>query len=74
MKTLKERGVKYISLTTGEGRPAAVKSYLNAGFLPVEYAEGMEERWLAVMDKYGIDSLQLLNEDTTPLKMLYRKK
>ena len=74
MKTLKERGAPYVSLTTGEGRPAAVKSYLNAGFLPVEYAEGMEERWLAVMDKFGIDELQLLNEDAAPLKMLYRKK
>ena len=70
-KTLKERGVKIIALTTGEGRPAAVKSYLTAGFLPVEYDEGMEERWRAVLKKYCIDSIQMVNEDGTPYKIIY---
>ncbi len=74
IKSLLERNVDFISLTTSEGRPAALKSYLTAGFLPVEYAEGMEERWLKVMEKYGIDELQLLNEDATPLKILKIKK
>ena len=70
--TLKERGVRYVSLTTGEGRPAAVKSYLTAGFLPVEYAEGMMERWEKVLEKYGIDHVQMLCEDASPYKVIYR--
>lgn len=73
-KTLRDRGADYISLTTGEARKAAVKAYLTAGFLPVEYAEGMVSRWEAVLETYGIDSVQMLNEDATPFKMIYRKK
>lgn len=72
-KTLRDRGVKYVSLTTGEGRPAAVKAYLTAGFLPVEYAEGMVDRWENVLEKYNIDSIQMLNEDASPYKIIYRK-
>ena len=72
-KTLKERGVPFVSLTTGEGRPWAVKSYLTAGFLPVEYDEGMVERWLKVMDTFGIDELQMLDEEARPFTVLRRK-
>ena len=71
-KTLLDRGVRYVSLTTGEGRPAAVKAYLTAGFLPVEYAEGMVDRWEKLLDKYQIDSIQMLNEDASPYKIIYR--
>ncbi len=74
LKTLFDRGVKYISLTTGEGRVAAVKSYLNAGFLPVEYAEGMQDRWEAVLKTYGIPSIQMLDEDANPYKIIYAAK
>lgn len=73
MATLKERGTEYVSLTTGEGRPAAVKCYLTAGFLPVEYDEGMVERWENVLKTYNIDSIQMLNEDATPFKTIYKK-
>lgn len=70
IKTLKERGVPFISLTTSEGRISAVKSYLSAGFLPVEYAEGMVERWEKVLDMFGMESIQILNEDATPFKII----
>ena len=70
-KTLKAKGVRFISLTTGEGRKAALKSYLTAGFLPVEYDEGMQERWENVLAMYDMDSIQMLNEDGTPYKMIY---
>lgn len=73
-KTLRERGAKIVSLTTGEGRPAAVKSYLTAGFLPVEYDEGMVERWEKVLATFGIDSVQMLNEDGSKFKIIYAKK
>ena len=63
-----------VSLTTGEARVAAVKSYLSAGFLPVEYAEGMVDRWEKVLAAYNIDRIQMLNEDGTPYKIIYAAK
>lgn len=71
-KTLKERGAPFVSLTTNEWRVSAVKSYLTAGFLPVEYDEGMQERWEKVLDTYGIEKIQMVNEDGTPYKIIYR--
>ena len=71
--SLASRGVPYALLTTDEWRKAAVRSYLSAGFLPVEYAEGMQDRWEAVLEEYGVDSVQMLYEDATPYKTVYRK-
>lgn len=71
-KDLRARGVKIVELTTGEGRPAAVKSYLQAGFLPVEYDEGMPERWEAFLEKAGIDSVKMVREDGSFFRTLYR--
>lgn len=71
-KTLKERGVPYVSLTTGEGRPAAVKSYLTAGFLPVEYAEGMVKRWEDVLEKFDIESVEMVDENGNPMPTVLR--
>ena len=48
-------------------------SLLSAGFLPVEYAEGMVDRWEKVLAAYGIDRIQMLNEDGTPFKVIYRQ-
>ena len=73
LKHLKAKGVKYALLTTDEWRKAAVKGYLTAGFLPVEYNVGMELRWRAVLEEYGIDSVQMLYEDASPYKTVYRK-
>lgn len=72
IKTLLERKVKFIALTTGEGRPAAVRSYLSAGFQPVEYDYRMEDRWRAFMRKYGIESLDMLYDDGTPYKTILK--
>ncbi len=71
-KKMDAANVKYTVLTTDEWRKGAVKSYLNGGYLPVEYDTGMEERWAAVLEEYGIDSVQMLNEDATPYKIIYR--
>lgn len=73
-KALRARGVRFVSLTTGESRPAALRAYLRAGFLPVEYDYRMEQRWQAVMEKFGIDRLQMLYEDGTPFRLLERGK
>lgn len=70
MKTLKEQDCRFVSLTTRENRPYAVRAYLKAGFLPVEYAEGMEKRWLKVMETNGIAQLPLLDENGKLLKVL----
>ena len=72
LKHLLPKGVDYIVLTTDEWRVAAVKSYLSSGFLPVEYNEGMTDRWLAEMELYGIDRLTMLSEDCKYLKTLTR--
>ena len=74
IKTLLDRNVRFISLTTGEGRPAAVRSYLKAGFQPVEYDYRMQSRWEAFMQKYGIPTLDMLYEDGTPYKTLYNDR
>lgn len=71
IRLLMDRGARYIYLVTMEWREGAVKSYLNAGFLPVEYDDGMPERWQAVIEKYGIDSVNMLNEDGTFYKTLH---
>lgn len=67
---LAPKNVNYIHLTTDEWRKGAVKSYLSGGFLPVEYDEGMEERWKAVIKDYEIESVQMLNDDATPYKII----
>lgn len=65
-------GVAYGHLTTDDFRPAAVKGYLNAGFLPVDYDGDMQQRWSDMLELLHIDSVQMLNDDATPLKVLYR--
>ena len=74
LKKTKERGVKILELTTGEGRPAAVRSYLAAGFQPVEYDYRMQERWEAFMRDWKIPTLDMLYEDGTPYKTIYADK
>jgi len=60
---LYDDGCDYAFLTTDEWRKAAVKSYLSYGFQPVEYDEGMYDRWVAVMKEYGIKELEMLKEE-----------
>ncbi len=73
LTTLKARGVRFVSLTTGEGRPAAIKSYLAAGFRPVQYDVDMEDRWQAVMEDFGIDELPMYYEDGSFYKTIRRR-
>ena len=73
ISVLTQRGVPYMMLTTDEYRVSAVKSYLTAGFLPVEYDVGMQDRWEQILETYGIDSVQMLYEDATPFRVIYRR-
>ena len=72
IKKLAPQGVDYIFLTTDEWRKGAVKSYLSSGFVPVEYDEGMQKRWEAVITEYGVDNVNMVNEDCTPYKTIYK--
>ncbi len=65
---------RYIHLTTDDWRKPAVKGYISGGFLPVLYDEWMERRWQSLVNEFGIESLQMLNDDTTPYKVLSKKK
>lgn len=49
---IESRGVRFTVLTTDDFRLAAIKTYLDAGFLPVIYFDSesnMEERWNEVI-------------------------
>lgn len=63
VKKLAAQGVDYIYLTTDEWRKGAVKSYLTAGFVPVEYDEDMKARWEWMLCELGVDSVDMVNED-----------
>ncbi|MBQ2750508.1 MAG: GNAT family N-acetyltransferase [Clostridia bacterium] len=73
LKHLSEKGVKHIALTTDEWRVSAVKSYLTAGFRPVEYDLGMQDRWEAMLETLKVDSVEMLYDDATPYHTIYRK-
>ena len=69
---IKDSGVPYVLLTTDEWRENAVRSYLKAGFKPVQYGLGMEDRWQAMLETLGIDSAEMVYDDATPYKTVYR--
>ena len=64
--------VPYSYLTTDEWRVAAVKSYLTAGFLPVDYDAGMPERWEKILETYGIGSIPMLTNGAKPYRTVRR--
>jgi len=72
-KKMKDEGVPLAYLTTDEFRVSAIKCYLDAGFLPVEYSSGMQERWESLLETLGVESVQMLCQDATPYKVIHRK-
>lgn len=63
VKKLAAQGADFICLTTDEWRKGAVKSYLTAGFIPVEYDTGMKERWEWMLAELEVDSVDMVYED-----------
>ncbi len=63
VKKLAQQDADYIYLTTDEWRKGAVKSYLTAGFIPVEYDEGMKARWEWMLAELEVDSVDMVYED-----------
>lgn len=72
VKKLAAQGADYIYLTTDEWRIGAVKSYLTAGFVPVEYDKGMKERWEWVLSELGVDSVDMVNEDCSFCRTVHK--
>ena len=64
--------VRFVKLTTDEWRENAVRSYLNAGFKPVQYGLGMEDRWQAMLETLNIDSFEMVYDDGEAYKTVYR--
>ena len=73
LKHLSQYDLDYVSLTTDEWRKSAITGYINAGFRPVEYDIGMEERWEAVLEERNIDSIDMYYEDGSFYKTIVRK-
>lgn len=65
------RGCVKAYLTTDEFRVPAVKSYLNAGFLPVEYDVEMEQRWSGLLRFLDRPNVPMVDEDGNVLRVLY---
>lgn len=63
----------YIELITQEWRKSAVRSYLRAGFYPVQYGLGMQERWEKVLEENQIESVDMVYEDCTLYQKIYKK-
>ena len=65
------RGCVKAYLTTDEYRVPAIKSYLNAGFLPVEYDVEMEQRWGGLLRFLDRPNVPMVDEDGNVLRILY---
>lgn len=67
LQKLIEIGKDKIFLLTGDTRLAALKTYIGAGFLPVNYIDenglDMIERWQGVVNNLRIESLTLLDNE-----------
>lgn len=72
VKKLAKQNVKYIYLTTDEWRKGAIKGYINAGFKPVEYDLSMTQRWESVLADFGIDSIDMVDENGEYFKTLHK--
>ena len=73
-KKMKDEGVPLAYLTTDEHRASAVKSYLDAGFLPVEYSYGMQDRWETILEQFNIDSAKVNVVDRGALDCVIRAR
>ena len=65
-----ECGATHAYLTTDEFRVPAVKSYLTAGFCPVNWDTDMEARWLGMLYFLEVTDVPFVEEDGTFIKLL----
>ncbi len=57
-------------LTTDDWRIPAIVGYLKGGFQPVEYDEGMFDRWKKICDELGMHGVEMLTEHGEPTGIL----
>ena len=62
-KHLYDNGIEMATLTTDDYRIPACKSYLRAGWVPVNHDTDMVIRWTRIMKKFGLEELQLYKEN-----------
>ena len=53
-------------LTTDDWRIPAIVGYLKGGFQPVEYDEGMVERWTKICNDLNMHGIEMLTEQGEP--------
>ena len=65
LEIIEERGVDFTILTTDDWRLPAIKTYLDAKFVPVIYDEKDEqrERWAEVLKNLNYGDVEYLEED-----------
>ena len=66
-----QRGCVKAYLTTDEFRVPAIKSYLSAGFLPVEYDVEMEQRWGGLLRFLERPNVPMVDENGDFVQTLY---
>lgn len=71
LKRLAEYNCEYVYLTTDDFRKPAIKSYLRAGFLPVDYDDDMTARWQTIIDELRIPQVDMLRDDKSYARTLY---
>ena len=75
LQKLIDMGKEKIFLLTGEARHAALRTYIGAGFLPVNYIDDegkdMIARWQSVVNALKLESLVLLDDDGKPMMTLH---
>jgi len=72
LRRLCEYDCAWVYLTTDDYRKPAIKSYLRAGFLPVDYDDDMPGRWQAIIDELQIPQVDMLHDDQSYARTLYR--
>lgn len=65
-----EAGCEAADLTTDDFRIPAIRSYLSAGFLPVDWDEDMTGRWEAILRELGRSRVEMVDEDGRPVRLL----
>lgn len=63
LKKLYDDGCQYVTLKTDPFRKAAVKSYLSAGFLPVDNDKKAKDVWRELLKEFKIDKIEMLKRD-----------
>lgn len=74
LRKLLAQNVRYVMLTTDEWRRSAIRSYLSAGFLPVDYDVDMPKRWQSVLQDLEIPRVDMLDEDGNFVRTLENQK